>query len=167
MNEALEAYQIARNFSAEQIEWYSNQAFYKHFLHRASGVLIILFAVLITYFSANLSAPTEKVLRFQKRNVIAVLAASSAIIASISSFYDWRSSWESHRLAQFELQALIRVAEIKQLELKMDKNADGMFKLAKELTLEVKMVLEKETAHYYSNQRGAKESFSNSTGNTD
>lgn len=152
MNEAEAAFAIACKYALSQLHWYETYAFWKYLFFRATGVASIVLTVLITYISASLTAPEEKLGWFKKKNFIAVLAAFSAILVGVSSFFDWRGAWESHRIAEFEIRALIKKAEIEKLALIEADDVTGVFKLAQSLTADVHEIVEAETGDYFSRQ---------------
>ncbi|MFS8184264.1 DUF4231 domain-containing protein [Pseudovibrio denitrificans] len=152
MYEAVEAFREAINYAQEQVEWYDFYAGLKLTLFRTAGVLAIVSATLITFLSANLKDPEQKIGRVKRKNIIALLAVVSAISVSLSSFFEWRSSWESHRHAQFKLEALIKTATIKKLELQQGANAAELFVLAGWLTDNVQTIVSEETSKFYSSQ---------------
>ncbi|MGG9998615.1 DUF4231 domain-containing protein [Pseudovibrio ascidiaceicola] len=152
MYEAIEAYREAVNYANEQIEWYFFYAGLKLILFRVAGVISIVAAILITFLSANLNDPEKKIGSLKRRNVIALLAVVSAVSVSLSSFFEWRASWESHRHAQFKLEALVKMTAIKKLELQQEGNPKAIFALAGSLTDNVRNIVSEETVTYYSSQ---------------
>ena len=152
MEEAIAAFKIAEAYAQEQLDWYESSAFYKHMLFRTFGVASILIAVLITYFSATLTGPDDTIWRFKKKNLIAGLAAVSAISIGLSSFFDWRGAWESHRTAEFYIKKTLNEARIEELKLRGTSDFNRVFTLAKSLTTDVNDVVSRETLQFFATQ---------------
>ncbi|MEO1747031.1 MAG: SLATT domain-containing protein [Pseudomonadota bacterium] len=152
MSEAEAAFAVAAEYAAEQIDWYDRYAFIKHMLFRASAVGMVVASVLTTYLAATLEKPDDLFLRFKRKNAIAVLAATSAILVGLTGLFDWRSAWESHRLAQFEIQAAMKVATIRKLQLTAESKDQEVFELARELAEDVRNIVSNETVRFFATQ---------------
>ena len=61
MEEAIQAFDLAIEYTNHQIEWYDRFAFVKLFLFRTFGVITIMSAILITYLSATLDEKNPEI----------------------------------------------------------------------------------------------------------
>ncbi len=149
MDQANEAFGIAVDYASNQIIWYQLNGTVKLYLFRSAGVISILATILVTYLSATLDNEKPTLFGFRKNVLIAVLAASSAMVISLSSFFGWKSSWESHRLAQFQLEALIVESRIQKLKIEKNGTDTELFELAHSLSTRVREIVSEETIKYY------------------
>lgn len=157
MEQELEAFKIAIEYADKQYHWYQNYGNVKLYLFRISGVIAILSTILITYLSATLDSTNPIILGFRKSILIAILAAFSAVSVSLSSFFGWKSSWESHRVAQFQIEALIVDAKIQQQKILTSGVEEDLFALAQSLTTKVRDITSEETVRYYSGQKNIRD----------
>ncbi|WP_350334243.1 DUF4231 domain-containing protein [Coralliovum pocilloporae] len=152
MEEALAAYQVAVAYATKQIIWYESSADMKHLLYRGVGLVAICASILITFLSATMNRPDQKIGAFRTGYVIAALAAISALSVAAAGFFEWGSAWESHRITQLRLEALVEISHIESLKLTAAGDKQGIFTLAERLAEEVRGIVETETTGYYDSQ---------------
>lgn len=150
MDEALEAVRLAIKFAENKAIWYSDEAPAKMYLYRIFGVVIIASSILITFFAASLDREPRDFWGIRKSHIVAFLGIISVVSVSLSSFYDWKGSWENFRTAQFKLESLITSAEIRTLDLKQKQDSEGLFALALEINDAAARIVITETAEFYS-----------------
>ncbi|WP_085904572.1 hypothetical protein [Kiloniella majae] len=149
MDEANQAFLVAMGYAQKQISWYEFFGLFKLILFRGAGALSIICAIFIAYFSATLGDNKATFFNFSKKNLITTLAILSALSVSLSGFFGWRAAWESHRIAQFQIEALVVETKIRKLELESDKDIAGIFILAKRLSQETARIVEEESSEYF------------------
>ena len=149
MSNEIDALNQAIQYAQEQVDWYNRYAFWKMFLFRSAGVITILATVAITYLSASVNDKSNMFAGFKKQNLITGLAVISAISVALSTFFGWQKAWESHRLAQFQIEAAIVNANIKKSAVLGTGRKDELVEEAQKLTEHVKEIVLSETDRFY------------------
>jgi hypothetical protein len=149
LEEANQAFFVAQAYAQKQIDWYGLFGTSKLILFRVAGVLSIVCAIFIAYFSATLDDNKVTFFNFSKKKLITILAILSALSVSLSGFFGWKGAWESHRIAQFQIEALVVEAKIRKLKLESDGDIAGVFMLANELSQETARIVHEESTEYF------------------
>lgn len=150
MNEANEAFELAVQYANEQISWYDFHAGLKLYLFRLAGVIAIASTIFVTYLSATLDDANSRFCGLRRQTLVAALATLSALSIALSGFFGWRSSWESHRQAQLQLEALVVDARIEKLRIAKNGNEAELFELAQSLSKRTREIVARETGKFFS-----------------
>ncbi|WP_120495843.1 hypothetical protein [Kiloniella sp. EL199] len=149
MEEASQAFLVAQEYAQKQIDWYSLFGITKLILFRITGVLSIVCAIFIAYFSATFDDNKLTFFNFSKKKLITILAILSALCVSLSGFFGWKGAWETHRIAQFQIEALVVEAKIQKFKLESDGDVAGVFILADELSQKTATIVQNESTDYF------------------
>ncbi|KKJ75405.1 hypothetical protein WH95_18335 [Kiloniella litopenaei] len=150
MEEANQAFLVALEYAQKQIDWYQFFGISKLILFRVVGGLSIICTIFIAYLSATLDDKKTTLFSLSKKKLVTILAIVSALSVSLSGFFGWRGAWESHRLAQFQIESLMVETEIRKLKLESDGDVAGVFMLANELSEETARIVQHESSEYFS-----------------
>lgn len=153
--DSINAVCVAIKAISDKLDWYKSSANWKFYLFRATGVAAILSSVLVTYLSANIDNQKVPLLGLKKKNLVSVLAALTAVSISLAGFFGWRSSWESHRLAQLQLEALVTNTKIEMFRLKANDDDKALFNLAHSADKALNEIVFKETQGFFSGVKDA------------
>ncbi|MCY6380514.1 hypothetical protein [Hoeflea prorocentri] len=149
MGNEFDALNQAVVYADKMLDWYETHAYWKMIAFRTTGVVTILATIAITYISASLSEQSQTILGYQKKHLITGLAVLSAITVALPAFFGWQNAWESHRVAQFRIEAAIVEAKIRRAALLGTARRTEMTLEAQHLTQTVRDIVLSETDKFY------------------